>query len=137
MMNIFPDSGATICLGDPQLIAKVNLDMKDLIPYLTILTCVKQVSTVRGTKLLCKNWVLIKFQVTGWTDFILVKQVAWNLICFTQKHSNQQWQWAMSNHHWLHSYWSKNYYQCHYHYHYQCHYQYHYLYQHHCHYQYQ
>ena len=57
MMNIFPDSGASICLAGPQHIAKLDLDTKYHI------TCHKQVSAAGGTKLLCKGWIPIKFQV--------------------------------------------------------------------------
>ena len=46
-MNIFPDSGASICLAGPQHIAKFNLDTHDLIP------CYKQVKAVGGSKLTC------------------------------------------------------------------------------------
>ena len=44
-MNIFPDSGANICLAGPQHITKFNLDTHNLIP------CYKQVKAVGGSRL--------------------------------------------------------------------------------------
>ena len=45
--NIFPDSGANICLAGPQHIAHLDLDVTDLIP------CNIQVSAKAGSKLNC------------------------------------------------------------------------------------
>ena len=49
-MNIFPNSGASICLAGPQHIAKFNLDAHDLIP------CYKKVKAVGGSKLTWDDW---------------------------------------------------------------------------------
>ena len=56
-MNIFPDSGASLCLVGPKHIAKFNLDTHDLIP------CYKQVKAVGGSKLTCHGWLPITFQI--------------------------------------------------------------------------
>ena len=56
-MNIFPDSGASICLAGPQHIAKFNLDTHDLIP------CYKQVKAAGGSKLTCHGWLPITFRI--------------------------------------------------------------------------
>ena len=56
-MNIFPDSGASVCLAGPQHIAKFNLDTHDLIP------CYKQVKAVGGSKLICHGWLPITFRI--------------------------------------------------------------------------
>ena len=56
-MNIFPDSGASICLAGPQHMAKFNLDAHDLIP------CYKQVKAVGGSKLTCHGWLPITFRI--------------------------------------------------------------------------
>ena len=56
-MNIFPDSGASICLAGPQHMAKFNLDTHDLIP------CYKQVKAVGGSKLTCYGWLPITFRI--------------------------------------------------------------------------
>ena len=56
-MNVFPDSGASICLAGPQHIAKFNLETHDLIP------CYKQVKAVGGSKLTCHGWLPIIFWI--------------------------------------------------------------------------
>ena len=56
-MNIFQDSGASICLAGPQHIAKFNLDTHDLIP------CYRQVKAVGGSKLTCHGWLPITLQI--------------------------------------------------------------------------
>ena len=56
-MNIFPDSGASICLAGRQHIAKFNLDTYNLIPWY------KQVKAVGGSKLICHGWLPITFQI--------------------------------------------------------------------------
>ena len=56
-MNVFSDSGASICLAGPQHIAKFNLDTHDLMP------CYKQIKAVRGSKLTCHEWPPITFQI--------------------------------------------------------------------------
>ena len=54
-MNIFPDSGANICLAGPKQIAQLGLDVPDLIP------CNKHVSAVGGSKLNCTGCLPINF----------------------------------------------------------------------------
>ena len=56
-MNIFPDSGASMCLAGPQHIAKFNQDTNDLIP------CYKQVKAVGGSKLTCHGWLPVTFRI--------------------------------------------------------------------------
>ena len=56
-MKIFPDSGATVCLANPQHIAQLNLTTQDLIP------CTKIVTVVGGSQLTCKGWLPITFQI--------------------------------------------------------------------------
>ena len=56
-MNVFPDSGASICLAGPQHIAKFNLDTYDLIP------CYKHVKEVGGSKLTCHGWLPITIRI--------------------------------------------------------------------------
>ena len=56
-INMFPDSGASVCLAGPQHITKLALQQSDLIPYS------KQVSAVSRSKLLCMGWSPINFQI--------------------------------------------------------------------------
>lgn len=55
--NILPYSGANTCLTGQQYIAKLNLDVSNLI------TCNKQISTVGGSRLSCIRWLPITFQI--------------------------------------------------------------------------
>ena len=57
-LQIFPDSGASICLGGPNLLKKLHVNNDNLI------RCNKNITAVGGTKLKCKGWVPLKF-VTG------------------------------------------------------------------------
>ena len=52
---VFPDSGASICLGGTDHLPLLQIDLKDLIP------CNKKVSAVGGSTLVCKGWLPVEF----------------------------------------------------------------------------
>ena len=56
-INIFPDSGANICLGGPKQLSLLGLTEVHLRPSR------KQVKTVGGKIITCKGWTPIKFQI--------------------------------------------------------------------------
>ena len=57
--SIFPDSGASICLGGPDHLEILNVPQKDLIP------CKKGISAVGGSRLHCLGWLPVEFTVQG------------------------------------------------------------------------
>ena len=57
VLNVFPDSGATITLGGPKHLKLMGLSENNLI------RCDKTVRAVGGFKLVCKGWVPIKFSI--------------------------------------------------------------------------
>ena len=58
-VQLFPDSGASICLAGPQHLDAVNVQLKELIP------CNKKVVAVGGSELVCKGWFPSEFVVQG------------------------------------------------------------------------
>ena len=56
-VDIFPDSGANICLGGPKQLDELKLDPSKLRP------CHKRVEAVGGSELVCKGWIPIKFEI--------------------------------------------------------------------------
>ena len=56
-LRMFPDSGASICLGGPNFFKKLNISNDNLI------RCNKNITAVGGTKLECKGWVPLKFVI--------------------------------------------------------------------------
>ena len=58
-IEVFPDSGADICLAGPKHLAELQLRHDDLTP------CRKTVKAVGGSTLTCKGWVGIEFNIGG------------------------------------------------------------------------
>ena len=58
-LTIFPDSGASICLAGPEHLQTMGFTSKDLKP------CIKRVTAVGGSKLMCYGWILVKFNIFG------------------------------------------------------------------------
>ena len=58
-MDIFPDSGATICLAGPQHLDEMGLQTKHLIK------CKKVVRAVGGFKMTCIGWIPVEFYIGG------------------------------------------------------------------------
>ena len=56
-IQIFPDSGASICLPGPHHLDQMRLKHHSLIP------CQKEVKAVGGSKLICHGWVPINFTI--------------------------------------------------------------------------
>ena len=56
-MDIFPDSGATICLAGPQHLNEMGLQIKHLIK------CKKVVGAVGGFKMTCTGWIPVEFYI--------------------------------------------------------------------------
>ena len=56
-MDIFPDSGASICLAGPQHLRKLGIDERNLIQ------CTKQVTAVGGSKLTCHGYIPVLFEI--------------------------------------------------------------------------
>ena len=56
-MNIFPDTGASICLAGPAHLHKLNLNTNQLIPSQ------KTITAVGGHKLKCYGWVPVQFNL--------------------------------------------------------------------------
>ena len=56
-LQIFPDSGVTICLAGPQHLQQLHLPLNQLIP------CHKEVKAVEGSILQCYGWILIHFNI--------------------------------------------------------------------------
>ena len=56
-VDIFPDSGASICLAGPEFLSSLNIDRGNLI------RCSKTVTAVGGSKLCCDGWLPILFQI--------------------------------------------------------------------------
>ncbi len=56
-INIFPDSGANICLGGPTQLVELKMDVSQLRP------CNKRVKAVGGGLLECHGWIPMKFEV--------------------------------------------------------------------------
>ena len=57
VLPVFPDSGATICLGGPQHLRAMGLSQNNLIPSQ------KVVRTVGNYTLVCQGWIPVKFVV--------------------------------------------------------------------------
>ena len=57
--DIFPDSGASICLGGTEHLEILEIPKKDLIP------CNKSIGAVGGSKLICSGWLPMEFSVSG------------------------------------------------------------------------
>ena len=55
LINIFPNSGASICLVGPHHLQQLNLKREHLI------SCHKEVKAVGGSKLICHGWLPINF----------------------------------------------------------------------------
>ena len=55
--KIFPDSGATICLGGTKLLETVNISLLELIPTK------KRIAVVGGSTLPCIGWAPVTFTV--------------------------------------------------------------------------
>lgn len=60
-IQIFPDSGAGICLGGTRHLAELGIDAGQLIP------CRKQVTAVGGSTLTCRGWLPVNFKIGGST----------------------------------------------------------------------
>eukprot|EP00111_Clytia_hemisphaerica_P009413 TCONS_00027626-protein len=60
-MKIFPDSGASICLGGPQHLNKLKLNKQSLTP------CNKLVRAVGGSTLHCSGWLPMTFTIDNHT----------------------------------------------------------------------
>ena len=60
-MAIFPDSGATICLGGLKHLRNIGLSTNNLIPSR------KVVQAVGGFTLMCQGWLLMEFNVQNKT----------------------------------------------------------------------
>ena len=58
-VNIFPDSGASICIAGPQHVAQMSVRIDDLIP------CKKTVRAVGGSTLACIGWMQVEFNIFG------------------------------------------------------------------------
>ena len=58
-INIFPDSGASICLAGPQHVTQLSAKITDLIP------CRKTVRAVGGSTLACIGWIQVEFNIFG------------------------------------------------------------------------
>ena len=58
-LKIFPDSGASICLGGPQHLADMGLSVNHLVPSS------KVVRAVGNFTLVCKGWLLVNFVIGG------------------------------------------------------------------------
>ena len=56
-VQIFPDSGAGICLAGTQHLKDLNITTNDLIP------CKKKVMAVGGSTLTCRGWLPVKFKI--------------------------------------------------------------------------
>ena len=59
-VNVFPDSGASICLGGPKQLHQMGLTISSLRPSN------KQVKAVGGSILTCKGWFPVKFELGGY-----------------------------------------------------------------------
>ena len=57
LIKIFPDSGASICLGGTHHLSQLGLKKEELIP------CRKRVSAVGGLVLTCRGWIPAEFKV--------------------------------------------------------------------------
>ena len=58
---IFPDSGASICLGGTHHLPNLGLTVSDLIP------CQKKVKAVGGSTLICRGWLPCQFDIQNHT----------------------------------------------------------------------
>ena len=58
-IEVFPDSGADICLAGPKHLDELRIRPEDLTP------CRKNVRAVGGSTLICKGWVGIEFKIGG------------------------------------------------------------------------
>ena len=60
-LKVFPDSGATICLGEPKHLFNKGLTKDNIVPSRKI------IRTVGGFTLICKGWLAVEFVVKGKT----------------------------------------------------------------------
>ena len=60
-LKVFPDSGATICLGAPKHLLNMGFTKDNLVPSRKI------IQTVGGFTLMCQGWLSVEFVVTGKT----------------------------------------------------------------------
>ena len=58
-ISVFPDSGASICLGGPSHLSQMGLENRHLIP------CDKMVTAVGNHKMRCVGWIPVTFVVFG------------------------------------------------------------------------
>ena len=58
-LKVFPDSGATICLGGPKHLINMGLTMNNLVPSKKI------IRTVGGFTLMCQGWLPVEFVIRG------------------------------------------------------------------------
>ena len=56
-IQIFPDSGADICLGGPKQLQELGIDISELRPTQ------RRIKAVGGTKLICNGWLPIEFKI--------------------------------------------------------------------------
>lgn len=61
VLNVFPDSSATICLTGPEVLVKFNISTEDLI------LCQKQICVVGGSTIPCIGWIHVEFKVESVT----------------------------------------------------------------------
>ena len=57
-LQIFPDSGASICLAGPQHLEKLRVSVSPD----ELIQCFKRVTAV-GFQLICHGWLLVQFQI--------------------------------------------------------------------------
>ena len=60
-LDVFPDSGAAICVGGTSHLYQINLSESDLSQ------CNKSIEAVGGGKLYCEGWLPVEFSVEGHT----------------------------------------------------------------------
>ena len=58
-VDVFPDSGADICLAGSKHLARLGISVEDLIP------CRKTITAVGGHTLTCQGWTAMEFDVCG------------------------------------------------------------------------
>ena len=74
ILKVFPNSGATICLGEPKHLISMHLTKNNLVPSRKI------IRTVRGFSLMCQGWLPVEFVVRGKTTkqaLYICKDIQW------------------------------------------------------------
>ena len=56
-VKIFPDSGASICIAGLEHLHALGITQSDLVP------CIKRVTAVGGSQIICKGWIPITFRI--------------------------------------------------------------------------